>query len=362
MRLLPVAALVISVAFSVANGCAADKTETPSGRMSKTLPMIVLDAHEDTLLRLKGSDANLLDLGADSHSDITKWSAGGMNVVLLVAWVDPRQYSGASATDRAMAMLKTLRAQAAQNSDKLLVCETVAECRAAAASGKIAAVPAIEGGIAINDDLANIAKFRAAGVRYMTLAWRGAENWVGAAEAEDNTRGLSEFGKDVVREMNRVGMVIDLSHASDQAFYDVMAVTKRPVIVSHSNAREVANVRRNISDDMIRLLKDNGGVMGINFNQDFLQAHGHGHFPARSIGIAKVIEHIDHVVRIAGIDHVGIGTDYDGGIRPPVGLETAAQMGSLIDALREHGYTDEQVRKIAGENFLRVLEKNERSK
>jgi membrane dipeptidase len=170
--------------------------------------------------------------------------------------------------------------------------------------------------------------------------------------------GLTDFGRQVVREMNRVGIVVDLSHVSDETFYDAISVSTKPVIVSHSNCRALAPHPRNVTDDMLRRLAANGGVIGVNFSRDFLKTsemREHGGTP----DVKTVADEIDHMVKVAGIDHVGMGTDYDGDITPAAGLRNASDTPKLWITLRMRGYSDADIRKIAGENFLRVLEANE---
>lgn len=215
----------------------------------------------------------------------------------------------------------------------------------------------------------------------MTLTWRGNLKWAGSSqdignpqwerlrdrvqpkgdEDELSSGGLTEFGREVVQEMNRVGMIVDLSHVSDQTFFDALSATKRPVILSHSNARALAPHPRNISDEMLRALKVNGGVIGVNFWSDLLEPTGSKSAGQEktSVTLENMLNMIDHIVEVAGIDSVGIGSDFEGMSSLPIGLENAARLPDLFDGLRRRGYSEEEIRKIAGENFLRVLEAND---
>lgn len=323
-------------------------------------PPIVIDAHEDVLQKIVDYGT---DLGPDSgnQGDIPKWKAGGINVVWFSIWIDPRKYPGAAAIERAMTLIKALQKQVEKFPTMLQACDTAADVRAATAEGKIAALIGVEGGAAINNKIEMLETYRRLGARYMTLTWRGNLKWAGSSQGENPSMGLTEFGRDIVREMNRLGIIVDLSHVSDQTFYDAIAVSSKPVVVSHSNARAIANHPRNISDDMLRALAKNGGVIGINFNGEFLRDQKTGRLipGASRPTMESILKQIDHVVQVAGIDHVGFGSDWDGGIKPPPGLTTAAGMLLIIEALRKRGYNEEQLRKICGENFLRVLEAND---
>jgi membrane dipeptidase len=335
---------------------------TASATAYSTSPLAVLDAHEDVLQRVLDNGDDLEDDSAHGQADIPKWKAGGVNIVWFSIWVSPNHYPGKAGVDRAHSLIRALQKQIAKHPDDLEACDSAADCRRTIANGKIAALIGIEGGCAINNDISMLAEYRQLGARYMTLTWRGNLAWAGSSQSEDPTMGLTSYGERIVREMNRLGIIVDLSHVSDQTFYDAIRVSSRPVIVSHSNARALANHPRNVSDDMLRTLAKNGGVIGVNFNSDFLRDQQSGFFSramASSTSIKNVLDQIDHIVKVAGIDHVGFGSDWDGEIDPARGLATASSMRNLISGLRERGYSEAQIRKIAGENFLRVLEAND---
>ena len=245
----------------------------------------------------------------------------------------------------------------------------------------------IEGGHAIEDSLRLLRDYYALGIRYMTLTHSNTNNWADSSGDMDKAavkhhNGLTSFGKDVVREMNRLGMIVDISHVADKTFWDTLEVSTAPPFASHSSCRAVANVPRNMTDDMIKALAKRGGVVQINFSCDFLSqatadaakaimpkmmAAASGGAANRSqlmeqyrktvppATLADVVEHIDHVVKIAGVNAVGIGSDFDGIFCVPTGLEDVSKFPNLTRALLEKGYSAEDIRKIYGENVLRVM-------
>lgn len=341
-------------------------------------PPIVLDAHVDILLRLlnPGNNRSLDEPGPNGQANFANWRAGGTNAVFFALWVDPRQFRGKKAVERVEQLMEVFRAQLRKYPDRLVQCDTSDEVRRAIASGKVAALLGVEGGAAINNDLANIARYRSQGVRYMTLTWRGNLDWAGSSQDLTNQfrrgeqvqiagnpskGGLTDFGGQVVAEMNRVGMVVDLSHVSDQTFMDAIKATKLPVMVSHSNARALSDHKRNVSDAMLTALRANNGVIGINLWYELLEPDGKGSKDAgaKAVSVETVLDQIDHIVKIAGIDAVGIGTDFEGMDDLPPDLKTAAQLPKIFEGMRKRGYSEADIRKFAGENFLRVLKANE---
>jgi membrane dipeptidase len=274
--------------------------------------------------------------------------------------------------------------------DRIELATTAADVRRIAGAGRIAAVLTVEGGHQIADDLAVLRTYHRLGIRSMTLTHFRNNGWVDSSTDRPRHGGLSEFGRQVVREMNRLGMVVDVSHVSDEAFHDVLEVTTKPVIASHSSCRALSDVPRNMSDDMIRALAGNRGVISINFGAGFLNA-GDAAALRRRIGAMAATEpdlagralddfsaadyvrefgqmlpasatledaaaHVDHAVKVGGIDHVGIGSDWDGINSVPAGLEDVSRMPALTEALLRRGYSETDLRKILGGNLLRVLE------
>jgi membrane dipeptidase len=241
----------------------------------------------------------------------------------------------------------------------------VKEIEEAHKHGKIAALMGIEGGHAIEDSLRLLRDYYNLGVRYMTLTHTNTNGWadssgdIGNAQVKHHD-GLTDFGKDVVREMNRLGMIVDISHVADKTFWDALAVSQAPIFASHSSARALTNVPRNMTDEMIVALAKKGGVIDVNFNCGFISqksadAEARKEKTPPRATLADVVNHIDHIRKIAGIDAIGIGSDFDGIECTPEGLDDVSKFPNLTRALLEKGYTAEDIRKIYGENFLRVM-------
>jgi membrane dipeptidase len=274
---------------------------------------------------------------------------------------------------------------------------SVADIRSAKRQGKIAALMGIEGGHAIEDSLPTLREFYRLGVRYMTLTWNNTNNWADAGRGEKKHHGLSDFGKEVVREMNRLGMLVDVSHVSDETMSDALDVSKAPIIASHSSARALSNVPRNIPDDLLKRIAKNGGVVQVNFYSVFVDTttvspqseardarlkaqqaaidEKYKNDPERRaeesdkleaanplppLPISKLIDHIDHIVKVAGIDHVGIGADFDGANDMPEGAQDVSMLPNITYELLKRGYSERDIRKILGENLLRVFAEAER--
>jgi membrane dipeptidase len=279
----------------------------------------------------------------------------------------------------------------------LMFATSVADIRRAKRTNKIAALMGIEGGHAIEDSLPTLREFYRLGVRYLTLTWNNTNNWADAGRGEKKHGGLSDYGREVVREMNRLGMLVDVSHVSDETMSDALDVSKAPIIASHSSARALSNVPRNISDDLLKRIAKNGGVVQVNFYSVFvdektvapqsaerdkrLQAQQdainqkykddperlaeesdklEAANPLPPLPISKLIDHIDYIVKVAGIDHVGIGADFDGANDMPEGARDVSMLPNITYELLKRGYSERDIRKILGENFLRVFAEAER--
>jgi membrane dipeptidase len=270
-----------------------------------------------------------------------------------------------------MEMIDGVYEQVRRHPESLEMAFTVADIRRIHQTGRIAALMGIEGGHAIEDSLAALRLFYRLGIRYMTLTHTNTNNWADAAggisiAAEKRHNGLSDFGREVVREMNRLGMMVDISHVGDETFRDVLAVTKSPVIASHSSARALTDVPRNLSDEMLRDVARNGGVVMVNFYNGFINTEyarpgmARPTKSAQTATLAMLMEHFEHVIKIAGIDHVGIGSDFDGvdGLLP-AGMEDVSKLPTITYELLKRGYSESDVRKVLGENLLRVMARNE---
>jgi len=315
-----------------------------------------------------------------THSDLGRFESGGVDAQFFSVWpsaeyYDPEDPMPGRAFARANEIIDALIGQCQRHRDRMEIALSVADIRRIAAEGKLAALLGVEGGHAIEDDLENLRQLHARGARYMTLTWSFSHTWADASgdplqEAGRRHGGMTDFGRAVVHEMNALGMLVDISHVSDETFWHALETTRAPVIASHSSARAIAPHPRNLSDEMLRAVADNGGVVMINFSVMYLDerkttiwglawewAVGFGD---SETSVSHVADHIDHVVRVAGIDHVGVGSDFDGTPFVPAGLSHVGELPNLTTELLRRGYSDTEIRKILGENLLRVLGAAER--
>ncbi len=353
---------------------------------------LVADMHTDVLLRhLKGEDIEHYSL--KGQVDLDRLRKGGVDAVFFAVWPDPRHVPLEQMFDTTMAMIDTLHQIFRRNEDKLQFAASPAQLRQAVDEKKIAAFIGIEGGTAIENDLNKLNDLYSRGARYLGLTWNNSTNWASSARDETNPawqghHGLTAFGKEVIIRMNKLGMIIDLSHSGEQTFYDVLATSTKPVIASHSSVYAICPHYRNLNDDQIRALAKNGGVMFINFYpgflvegfdgiyrqsrkdadaiEDSLEAAGldepfdraafiHSRIDSLYPGVSVIADHIDYVVRLVGDDHVGLGSDFDGISIPPAGLENVSKMPAITRELLRRGYSEDSIRKILGGNFERVL-------
>jgi len=359
-----------------------------SARASNLLAdAIVIDSHIDTIQRVlvMGEDIGTRkDVG---HADLPRLFEGGVRAPFFALWV-PILFRGAEAIRRTLDLRDAMQSVLDAHGDQIELATTATAIERIVKSRKIAAFLSIEGGHAIDDDLGVLRMYYQLGIRSMTLTHSRNNNWADSATDTPKHNGLTEFGKDVVREMNRLGMLLDLAHVSDKTFYDALAVTSRPVLVSHSSMRAISNVPRNISDEMLRALARNGGVIGINFGMGFINpkdvqglrsatlaeseapflngkeldefaaANAQQLFGKRTTVVATlddVADHVDYAVKIAGIDHVGIGSDFDGISGTANGLEDVSKFPALVSVLLNRGYPEGDLKKILGGNHLRVI-------
>lgn len=331
---------------------------------------LLIDCHNDVPLRT----LNGFDIGKrapDGHTDLVRLREGGVGAVFFSAYVAAGYVKERQSAKRALDMIDTIR------QDIVLRCPegfapaaSAAEIEAAHRQGKVAALIGVEGGHAIENDLRVLRSLYALGARYMTLTHSNTNDWADSSGDIRNTAvrhhdGLTPFGKDVIREMNRLGMLVDVSHVADKTFWDVLATSSAPVFASHSSARAVCNVPRNLSDEMIAALAKKGGVVAVNFACDFLSqktADAVAAFRTTAerakvprATLADVVAHIDHVVKVAGVDHVGIGSDFDGIGCTPRGLDDVSKFPNLTRSLLERGYSADDIRKIYGGNMLRLM-------
>jgi membrane dipeptidase len=355
---------------------------------------LLIDTHNDvTSATVAG-----LDIGkarGDGHTDIPRMLAGGMGAQFFAVYVGPEYAKDKTSAHRTLEMIDTVRHDIIERYPETFVYATTADdIERAHRSGKIAALMGIEGGHAIEDSLRLLRDYYVLGIRYMTLTHVNSNNWADSSGDEKKpNNGLTEFGKRVVLEMNRLGMIVDISHVADKTFWDALAVSRAPIFASHSSCRALTNVPRNMTDEMMAALGKKGGVIQINFNCGFLSEKSaaadaamgpearkrfaeiearyktdpagllearkklEAEFAAKSVRatLQDVVDHIDHAVKIAGVEHVGLGSDFDGVECTPIGLEDTSKWPNLTRALLERGYSAEDIRKIYGFNTLRLM-------
>jgi membrane dipeptidase len=347
---------------------------------------LLIDTHNDvTSKTVQGFDVG--PRSDSGHTDIVRMREGNIGAQFFAVYVAANYVEGNHSANRTLQMIDTVRHDIiGKHPDTFQFATTVKELEDAHKRGKIAALMGIEGGHAIEDSLRLLRDYYALGIRYMTLTHSNTNNW--ADSSGDFTRdtvqhhnGLTDFGKDVVREMNRLGMMVDIAHVADKTFWDALETSKAPIFSSHSSCRALCNVPRNMTDEMIQALAKKGGVVQINFSCGFLSqavadasaargggggggGRGRGTGGAaggepRPVGpratLADVVAHIDHVKKIAGVDYVGIGSDFDGIGCTPEGLDDVSKFPNLTRALLEKGYTAADIQKIYGGNVLRVM-------
>lgn len=379
------------------------KTQTPAQVHASAL---VIDSHADTPQRF-----------LDEHYDVAgplhggEWNLetarkGNLGAQFFAIWVEPSQYKGQYA-HRTLELIDAVKEQVARHPDELMLATSPAGIDQAHRAHKIAILMGLEGGHSIEDSLGLLRQYYALGVRYMTLTWNNSNGWADSSgdlndpNVPHTREGLSEFGKDVVYEMNRLGMMVDVSHVSDKTFYRTLIISRAPVIASHSDARALCDAPRNMSDDMLRAVANSGGpeskggVVEVNFYSAFvsqpyrdallkmqpeidkqiqaykdeakaagkpvdyaeiarLQKSAADRIPRPPLSL--VVDHIDHIAKVAGVDHVGIGSDFDGvNGQLPEGLDSPADLPKITAALRSRGYSAEDCGKILGGNLLRVF-------
>jgi membrane dipeptidase len=360
---------------------------------------IVIDTHDDTTQRLLDPHFDISVPHTDGNIDVPRMREGGLTAIFFSIWINGK-ILGPDAVKQALDQIDAVRETVRKHSNELLLATSADDIREAKKQHKIAALLGVEGGHMMGNDLSVLRTFAVLGVRYMTLTHMENNEWADSSTATPAHNGLTDFGKDVVREMNRLGMMVDISHVSDKTFYDALAVSQAPLIASHSSCRVLCNAARNMTDDMIRDLAKHGGVIQINYHVGFLSqqfrnfeaAHPEvekeineevkkrcgtdeacsgvtgdqvvrdfmkaGKFP--KVDWTLIVDHIDHAVKVGGVDHVGLGSDFDGAVMP-LGMEDVTHIPQITDALLKRGYSESDIRKILGENTLRVLNEVQRA-
>ena len=378
-------------------------SQRPPAEAAKTaekvlLEAIVIDAHADTPQMMLDEGYDLAQPDSPFMVSIPKMRQGHLSAEFFSIWVDVR-WPKQDLIHRALDLIDVVYEQIGRHSDVLGMATTADEIVRLHLQGKFAILMGVEGGHIIQDDLRALDIYYRLGVRYMTLTHTANTEWADSSGDKPKWNGLTEFGKQVVERMNRLGMMVDISHVSDKTFYDTLAATKAPVIASHSSCRALCDVPRNMTDDMIRALAKNGGVMDINYYSGFLsQAFADGYkkiekqveaeiaaararyaqqgkrlpyaeetkIEQRLIkdlpvpGYTVIADHIDHAVQVGGIDHVGLGSDFDGIDSAPKGMEDVSKLPDLVRELARRGYSEQDLKKILGGNVLRVMRQVER--
>jgi membrane dipeptidase len=377
-------------------------SQRPPAEAEKTaekvlLQAIIIDTHADTPQMMLDEGYDLSQPDSPFMISVPKMRQGHLSAEFFSIWVDvgwPKQ----DLIHRALDLIDVVYEQIGRHSDVLGMATTADEIVRLHLQGKFAILMGVEGGHIIQDDPRTLDIYYRLGVRYMTLTHTANTEWADSSTDKPQWNGLTDFGKQVVERMNRLGMMVDISHVSDKTFYDTLAATQAPVIASHSSCRALCDVPRNMTDDMIRALAKNGGVMDINFYPGFLspefaaaykkvapQIHADesaaekqyandrkrlaeesrniwaryaSQFPAPSY--TAIADHIDHAVRVAGIDHVGLGSDFDGIDSAPKGMEDVSKLPDLVRELARRGYSEQDLKKILGGNLLRVMRQVER--
>ena len=366
----------------------------------------IVDTHADTPQRFlyENFDIGNTDPKDIGHINLDKARAGNLGAEFFSIWADPETTSGHFAQST-FDMIDSVYEQATRHPDRMTMAFSVDDIERAHKQKKLAALMGIEGGHSIENDIRLLRDYYRLGVRYMTLSWSNTNEWADSSgdindPKVEHHNGLTDFGKQVVLEMNRLGMMVDISHVADKTFFDAIATSKAPVIASHSSARALTNHPRNMTDDMLRAVTTNGGVVQVNFYDAFIDENYRKAAEAQKkdadaaveariaelkaagkpvtyldkdrIGrewaakiprppLKSLVDHIDHIAKVAGVDHVGLGSDFDGvSGATPEGIDSAADLPKITQALVDRGYSAEDIRKILGENLLRVFRQVEK--
>jgi membrane dipeptidase len=371
---------------------------------------IIVDTHADTTQRFLDENFDLAHALKGGHLNLASINKGNLGAEFFSIWVEPESYKGQYAR-RTLELIDSVKHQVAKHPDEIVFVDTPNGIEDAHKAHKFAALMGIEGGHSIENSLALLRQYHALGVRYMTLTWSNSNDWADSSgdiddKAVQHTKdGLTEFGENVIREMNHLGMMVDISHVSDQTFFRTLALSRAPVIASHSGSRALCNHPRNMTDEMLRAVahsggpKSKGGVVQVNFFSGFVSqsyqdartalkpeldraiadAKDKAKAEGRSLvdadiekirrssldkiprpALSLLVDHLDHIARVSGVDHVGLGSDFDGVTgQLPAGLDSAADLPKITAALLDRGFSPADCRKILGTNLLRVFRETE---
>ena len=400
-RILLLSCLILAVSAAVAQSTNPPDITVSAKARAIQESAIVVDTHADTPQRFldEGFDIGSTDPNDIGHITLDKAHRGNLGAEFFSIWVEPGTNQGHFAK-HTFDLIDSVYEQAARHPDRMMMAFSVADIERAHKEHKLAALMGIEGGHSIENDMHLLRDYYRLGVRYMTLSWSNTNEWADSSGDINDSKvehhnGLTDFGKQVVLEMNRLGMMVDISHVADKTFWDAIATTKAPVIASHSSARALVNAPRNMTDDMLRAVTKNGGVVQVNFFsgfddqtywdasraqakekdaaiQAFIEKKKSDGQPVTYIDTDRIerewtaklqrppfkvlIDHIDHIAKVAGIDHVGLGSDFDGvSGATPQGMDSAADLPKITQALLDRGYSADDIKKILGGNILRVF-------
>jgi membrane dipeptidase len=399
LRILPYACLLL-LAFSALGQTPLQPQISAKARAIQD-SAIIIDTHADTPQRFvdENFDIGSTDLNDKGHISLDKAHRGNLGAEFFSIWVEPESNQGHFAK-RTMDLIDSVYEQAEHHPDRMIMAFSPADIERAHKEHKLAALMGIEGGHSIENDIRLLRDYYRLGVRYMTLTWSNTNEWGDSSGDIDDPKvqhhnGLTDFGKQVVLEMNRLGMIVDISHVSDKTFWDTIATTKAPVIASHSSARALTNAPRNMTDEMLQAVAKNGGVVDVNFYSGFVDedyrkaSEPIGKQAAEAVKayvdkmkaedkpvpytdidriereyadkiprppFKSLIDHFDHIAKVAGVDHVGLGSDFDGvSGQTPQGMNSAADLPKITQELLDRGYSADDIKKILGGNVLRVF-------
>jgi membrane dipeptidase len=385
------AALIVSASLLLSGSISlAQKNDPISERARKIhFSSIVIDTHIDTTPKLQ-TDWKFTEEHKDGHVDLPRMKRGGLNALFFSIYMSGT-VTGPKAVNDSVERIAAVHRLAEEIPDQLVVCTTAEQVRRANKQGKIAALMGMEGGHMINNSLAVLRMYAALGVRYLTLTHSINTDWADSSSDQPKHNGLTAFGKDVVRELNRLGVMVDISHVSDKTFWDALETSRAPLIASHSSCRALSGHPRNLTDEMIKALARKGGVIQINYLDQYIDNNlyeywqkarplmneltskypGRENAAKRREEVAKqfgpppkaswerIIDHIDHAVKLVGPNYVGLGSDFDGAGMPE-GMEDVSYLPKITEALLRKGYSEQDIRKILGENTIRLLGEVER--
>ncbi|HKQ72676.1 MAG TPA: dipeptidase [Blastocatellia bacterium] len=389
---------LLPVVFSQSPSTTTDDAKLRERAMKLHREAIVIDTHNDITSAITDEDFDLgaRDTSGKNQTDIPRMKEGGLDADFFAIYVAASYARNGGSARRALDMIDGVYEQVRRHPESLEMAFAANDIRRIHKTGKIAALMGIEGGHAIEDSLSALRQFYRLGVRYMTLTHSNTNNWADSSGDVNNQNvkhhnGLTDFGREVVREMNRLGMMVDISHVADKTFWDAIEISQAPVIASHSSARALTDVPRNMTDDMLKAVAKKGGVVMVNFAKGFVNTKAvkpspetqakmdeirnqysgdrvtmraklrELQGPPPSVTLDMLIDHFVHVAKVAGIDHVGIGSDFDGvGGQLPEGMEDISKLPAITYELLKRGYSDVDVKKVLGENFLRTMAEVER--